>query len=101
MFVDSIWVDLWPQETDMPPADLYLGGINGDPYSQTMQRCCIARHGRGGLKIHSVNITKPLPIATVNIGFYDGHVEGVQDENLWTLIWHYGWQTPSPRPAEH
>jgi prepilin-type N-terminal cleavage/methylation domain-containing protein len=99
MFVDAVWPDLWPLETDLAPSNLFTG--QADPSNGTMGRCCIARHGSGSLKIHAVNTTQPLPNATVNACFSDGHAASVKLEDLWTLVWHNnGWQTPSPRPGE-
>lgn len=101
MFTDAMWPDCWPKESDNAPTDVYTGnaGVNGS--LDGMQRCCIARHGGAGLKVHSVNPFKPLPNATINVGYSDGHAAPVQLERLWTLTWHAGWQTPSPRPGEH
>jgi prepilin-type N-terminal cleavage/methylation domain-containing protein len=99
MFVDGIFPDLWPMETDKPPSDLYVG--QPDPTSGGyMGRCCIARHGGSGLKIHGINPIKPIPNnSTVKIAFADGHADSIQLPNLWTLVWHNGgWQTPSPLP---
>jgi prepilin-type N-terminal cleavage/methylation domain-containing protein/prepilin-type processing-associated H-X9-DG protein len=94
MFTDANWPDGWPRESDAPPTDLYLGSDATGLTSAAgyMGRYCLARHGGGGLKIHAVNPIKPLPTgARVNVGFCDGHVESVQDGNLWTLYWHNGW----------
>ncbi|HZI30848.1 MAG TPA: prepilin-type N-terminal cleavage/methylation domain-containing protein [Candidatus Binatia bacterium] len=98
MFTDAIWPDAWPLESDMPPTDLYAGQAN-PARGGYLGRLCIARHGSGGLKFHKVNISKPMPNATINISFCDSHVEGIRLENLWTLTWHKDWQRPSKRPG--
>jgi prepilin-type N-terminal cleavage/methylation domain-containing protein len=98
MFCDSIWVDLFPTETDYPPADLYTAD-NGS--GSGMSRVCIARHGGAGLKAHASSVFKPMPNgAKVNMAFSDSHVESVRLEDFWSFEWHNGWKTPSKRPGE-
>ncbi|HWY32117.1 MAG TPA: type II secretion system protein [Candidatus Acidoferrum sp.] len=95
VFVDSMWVDLWPYETDLPGSDLYNGTLG----EYGMQRCTISRHG--GVNPASAPRTfdpaNKMPGA-INAGLADGHVELVKLENLWQLYWHLNWQLPSPRP---
>src|SRR5262249_10801345 len=45
MFCDSVWVDAWPTETDVPARNLYTGDYGSDSTTTGMTRCCIARHG--------------------------------------------------------
>jgi prepilin-type N-terminal cleavage/methylation domain-containing protein/prepilin-type processing-associated H-X9-DG protein len=100
VFCDSIWVDAWPQETDRPWPDLTQAVNN---YQSTgisvggMARMMIARHKRPNSVPTAQNTTLPLPGA-INVGFFDGHVEMVPLQNLWSLYWALNWQPPSPRP---
>jgi prepilin-type N-terminal cleavage/methylation domain-containing protein len=93
VFVDSIWVDLWPYETDGPANDLYRGNLGGMP------RCTISRHGgvNPSSASRTFNTSNRMPGA-IDAGLADGHVELVKLENLWQLDWHLNWQAPSPRP---
>ena len=95
-FADSVWVDGWPLETDIPATDMYSGGdnVNGG-----LPLLCIARHGfkAASAAPRHVNVLNRLP-GNINAGFVDGHAAPVAVENLWTLNWHNGWVTPSPRP---
>jgi prepilin-type N-terminal cleavage/methylation domain-containing protein/prepilin-type processing-associated H-X9-DG protein len=98
VFVDANWMDLWPLETDPPCSDLYASIPLTDPTSN-MARATIARHG--GLNPASAP-RKLLPgqrmPGAINIGLFDGHVELVRLENLWTFFWHLDWQPPVRRP---
>jgi prepilin-type N-terminal cleavage/methylation domain-containing protein len=40
VFVDAMWVDVWPVETDLPCTDLYNGSLQTG-----MTHCTILRHG--------------------------------------------------------
>jgi len=100
VFCDSIWVDAWPQETDRPWPDLTQRVNN---YQNTgikvggMARMMVARHKRPNAVPTGLNTAQRLPGA-INIGFFDGHVEQVPLENLWTLCWALNWQPPATRP---
>jgi len=93
IFMDSVWVDTWPQATDPPSADLYQGD------NTAMGRICIARHGSMNVKAapRRVNTASPLP-GGVNIEFADGHAELVKLEKLWSLYWHRDYVPPATRP---
>jgi len=95
VFLDSMWVDLWPYETDPPGSDLYNGTLG----ETGMARCTIARHGGVNPARAPVNFdtSSRLP-GGINMGLADGHVQLVKLEDLWQLAWHRQWQTPSPRP---
>jgi prepilin-type N-terminal cleavage/methylation domain-containing protein len=88
-FCDSVWVDGWPEITDVPPTDLYHGGDTGGG----MQRLCIARHGYKN-PAQAPRIIAPnksaLPGA-IMMGFSDGHVQTEKLNNLWNLTWCLGW----------
>jgi len=95
VYCDSIWVDAWPQETDRPWPNLQTGAVSSGVGGMT--RMMIARHKRPSPVPTAQNTAPRLPGA-VNVGFFDGHVEQVPLENLWTLYWAQNWQVPSPRP---
>lgn len=99
VFMDSIWVDLWPLETDQP-VDLYAGTAGGNLSDTGIDRCVIMRHGGRTAtgSIANFDISRRLP-GCVNIGMADGHVEFVPLENLWQYYWHKDWLPPSPRPG--
>jgi prepilin-type N-terminal cleavage/methylation domain-containing protein len=96
-FMDAIWPDVWPRETDLPPTDLYAGSTSRP---EEMQRCAIARHGsRPALSApRNVDITQKLPPG-INLGLFDGHVEFSVLENLWNYTWHAGYVVPARRPG--
>ena len=73
IFVDSIWVDFWPQDDDFVPADhdLELGAAGGNYASRNhMLRLMIDRHG-----------------GKLSVSFLDGHVEPVALRKMWSLKW--------------
>ena len=88
-FVDSVWVDGWPWETDTPSGNLYAGSGTGTPF---MGRFTIPRHGgqSPGSASKNFNVANPLP-GSINIGFVDGHAETVKLQNLWHYYWHKNW----------
>ena len=88
VFLDEQWIDGWPQETDLPPIDLFTDGDS----TGGMSRYCIARHGNvppGGPPQHWPP-KAPLP-GGINAAFYDHHVELVPLESLWSLYWNKTW----------
>ena len=94
VFCDAVWVDLWPLETDPPADDLY----DGDPDSEGMTRCTIARHAANAGAAPRVFDTAQKMPGEINLGLADGHVEMSRLENLWQYYWHLNWTIPSPRP---
>jgi prepilin-type N-terminal cleavage/methylation domain-containing protein/prepilin-type processing-associated H-X9-DG protein len=93
VFVDAMWVDLWPLEDNPPGRDLYTGTLETG-----MTRCTIARHG--GIAANAprnFDSSQRLP-GSVNIGMADGHVEMEKLENLWNCYWHLDWNPPTIRP---
>jgi riboflavin synthase alpha subunit len=95
IFMDSVWINLDPLETDQPARNLYTG----DGSKEGMQRVTIARHGAGSASSapRSVSAGQKLP-GTIVMGFVDGHAESFKLEQLWTLYWHANWQPPAIRP---
>jgi prepilin-type N-terminal cleavage/methylation domain-containing protein/prepilin-type processing-associated H-X9-DG protein len=96
MFLDCIWVDLWPLATEPPARDLYAGAYNS---GTMMGRSTIARHGGRGAAGAPRNVPpgQPLPGA-VNMAMADGHSELVKINDLWDYYWHLHYQPPVKRP---
>ena len=77
VFMDGIWPDIWPQITDLPPANLYTGdGGSG------LGRMCVARHP---LRNVTVAPGDRLPSA-INMSYADGHAGRMPLKNLKTVI---------------
>jgi prepilin-type N-terminal cleavage/methylation domain-containing protein/prepilin-type processing-associated H-X9-DG protein len=93
IFVDSMWVDTWPETNSPAYQDLYNG-----TWQTALGRIDIARHGRRPSPVPTAYPTSAKLPGAINGVFYDGHVETVPLENLWSLYWHIGWQAPYPRP---
>jgi prepilin-type N-terminal cleavage/methylation domain-containing protein len=96
-FSDSVWVDGWPLEGDLPATDLYSGA---DDDQVGLHRLTIARHNykAAGAAPKNVPLGQPL-VGAITLGFADGHVAAVKLEQLWTLYWHLGW-APSAQPPK-
>jgi prepilin-type N-terminal cleavage/methylation domain-containing protein len=96
-FVDSIWVDTWPQATDLPARDLYNGDQSGGVGS--IGRNTIARHGGRSPATAPRNVPAGQRLTGgVNIGCADGHVEQPKLEDLWNFYWHRNYTPPAKRP---
>jgi prepilin-type N-terminal cleavage/methylation domain-containing protein len=98
-FMDSIWVDLWPEATDTPARNLYAGEINNSANQGPMGRLTIARHGGKGAMSAPRNVPAgtTMPGAVV-IGMADGRAAPIRLENLWKLYWHWDYKPPAQRP---
>ncbi len=84
-FMDAIWPDTWPEASDVPPADLFLGNVNS-----SLGRICLARHPfLPNVKSAS---GKPLPKSAINVGYVDGHAGKLALQQLKTVIWHKDYQ---------
>lgn len=74
IFIDSIWVDLWPNEGDTVSTTLDLdtggSGKNGTAPRDMMRRAMIDRHG-----------------GDLSVSFLDGHVEPIHLSMMWSLKW--------------
>jgi prepilin-type N-terminal cleavage/methylation domain-containing protein len=88
-FSDSVWVDGWPETTDLPATNLYYGGDVGSG----MQRLNITRHiyknPSQAPRSVPANISS-LP-GGIMMGFSDGHAQLERLNNLWNLTWCLGW----------
>lgn len=80
LFLDSIWLDGYPHDNDLPPAEQgdWIGG-----YPHNMQRYCIDRHGNG----------------VINSLFLDLSLQKVGLKGLWGLKWHRRYDTNATRPT--
>jgi prepilin-type processing-associated H-X9-DG protein len=94
--MDGIWPDTWPEITDAPSSDLFMGNVNS-----ALGRISIARHPL--VRTRSTS-NKPLPSA-INIGYVDGHSGKLALQKLKTVYWHVGyvpvedvWKTTPPPP---
>ena len=98
VFVDANWIDIFPLEQNPPWTNLYTGKPFAVPGGD-IGRCTIARHGAGSPASapRQLKAGQPLP-GSVNMSLFDGHVESVKLEQLWTYNWHRGWETPAKRP---
>jgi prepilin-type N-terminal cleavage/methylation domain-containing protein len=79
-FMDAIWPDTWPEITDKPPTDLFLGAVNN-----ALGRICITRHPLNTKGRSSNNM--PLPGA-INMSYVDGHSGRIPLQKLKTVYWH-------------
>lgn len=74
VFADCLYVDAWPEDTDVCPDNFNLDGDKGN--GGFMSRYLMNRHG-----------------SHTNVTFVDGHQEAVKLEELWSLKWHAQFQT--------
>jgi len=100
LFMDSMWVDCWPEATDPPASDFYNGALwGGANQTGPICRITIARHwskpAQGAPR--NVNTAQRLP-GGINLGFFDGHADISQIENLWSFYWHKDYVPPLVRP---
>lgn len=92
VFMDGMWADTWPRNSSPP----YPNMLTGDS-SSPMGRINIARHGSRPPGLGHVDTTSRLP-GSINMSFYDGHVELMPQENLWGQNWSVGYVPPTTRP---
>jgi prepilin-type processing-associated H-X9-DG protein len=73
-------------------------GFSGDVAGggEGMDRFLIARHNphRPNVPPSNANLTQPLP-GGINMVFFDGHVQGVSLDVLWSFYWHPNWTSPT------
>jgi hypothetical protein len=97
LFVDSIWVDCWPEPTDAPARDLYNGDQSGGVGA--IGRNTIPRHGGKppGAAPRNWPAGARLP-GGIDVGCADGHVDAAPLEKLWSYYWYRGYKIPNSRP---
>jgi len=95
VFGDAMWVDAWPEATDKPARNLYLG----DGPAGGLTRYMVARHGGASPKSapRDVPAGNRLP-GSISLACADGHVESSKLENLWNYQWNKTYQIPVTRP---
>lgn len=96
VFADGYASEVQPLTNDLPEPNLYE-----NPDYLGIATVAIARHGNrpASAAPRSVDISKPLP-GMIDMAIFDGHVEKVPLESLWTYYWDAIWLVPSPRPGE-
>jgi prepilin-type N-terminal cleavage/methylation domain-containing protein/prepilin-type processing-associated H-X9-DG protein len=100
IFADGMWPQTWPLSNDLPATNLYAGDTSmSDAMAVMMMRLTLSRHGSrpASAAPRNYDITHRLP-GSIDVAFFDGHVENSPLENLWNYYWCYGYQVPSPRP---
>jgi prepilin-type N-terminal cleavage/methylation domain-containing protein/prepilin-type processing-associated H-X9-DG protein len=86
-----------PRASDLPANNLASGAFPFSPWS--MAGFTIPRHGsRPSTVLSDFPPSEKLPGA-INVAFYDGHVETVKLERLWSLYWHRDYVPPAKRPG--
>ncbi len=103
LFADGVqwWLGatIWqgPRATDLPASNLASGVFPGPPWS--MSAFTIPRHGSRPSKV-STNYAPNLPLpGAINLASYDGHVETVKLDRLWSFYWHKDYVPPAKRPG--
>jgi prepilin-type N-terminal cleavage/methylation domain-containing protein len=99
-FVDAVWPDIAPHTNDFPANDLFNGQVVSPVGTAAMGACTIARHGSRPASQAPRNwpITQKMP-GSVDVSFFDAHVELVKLDNLWQLIWNKTYEVPIKRPG--
>jgi prepilin-type N-terminal cleavage/methylation domain-containing protein len=95
VFMDSIWVDAWPEAADRPAVNLAQGEVSG---SGNMARLTIPRHGARPATVPTVHSSSQRLPGAINMTLFDGHTKVVKLENLWDLAWHNSYIPPATRP---
>jgi len=104
VFADGIWIDTWPEETELlgtlEPLNLYTGNNSGVTVPAGnlggMGRYLIDRHGGVAPAQAPTSVpTGSTDLGAINIGFFDAHVEVVQLITIYQYTWHLGWEKPA------
>jgi len=99
VFADCVWNDGGDSLTPNDSGPYNTSPGSPDYYQQSskqtgLARFCVARHGSapGNVKSWSPGGTPP---GSINVAFYDTHIETVKIANLWNLPWNRDWKAPS------
>jgi prepilin-type N-terminal cleavage/methylation domain-containing protein/prepilin-type processing-associated H-X9-DG protein len=88
-----------PHERDLPASNLFFGAKDAFINLSAMSNFTIPRHGARPRSIPTKFAPADKLPGAINMSFYDGHVEQVKLERLWSLYWHRNWRTPAKRPG--
>jgi prepilin-type N-terminal cleavage/methylation domain-containing protein len=100
VFGDSVWCDAGGAMSPTDPAPHFQGSANPDYYEQDLsnvggvKRFCVARHGSTPSSLKSWP-SGSRPPGSINMAFFDTHIELVQIGNLWNLPWNRDWVAPN------
>ena len=84
IFMDGIWADCWPTDSDDPPWDLYDGVYD----SGNLGRIAIVRHGSLSPSQAPRFTRSPfLRNGGIQMVYADGHASYVTITNLWQQVW--------------
>ncbi len=85
-----------PRAGQLPPSDLThaLGRLEN-----TMPAFVIPRHGSRPRTLSTNHPPDQKLPGAINMTFYDGHVDQVRLERLWSLYWHRNYAPPEKRPG--
>jgi prepilin-type N-terminal cleavage/methylation domain-containing protein/prepilin-type processing-associated H-X9-DG protein len=102
IFADGVMEGFTPFETDFPATDLIVGLNRASDLPLDhggIDRVTIPRHGARPSPIpENLPHAARLP-GSINVSFFDGHVQMVALEKLWQLTWHSEWQVAAKRPG--
>jgi prepilin-type N-terminal cleavage/methylation domain-containing protein/prepilin-type processing-associated H-X9-DG protein len=82
-FMDALWPDTWPGQSDLPPTDLYLGTTG-----TSLGRICLARHPLK--RSAKIKTGEKLPSA-INMSYADGHAAKLKLQDIKKVTWHIGY----------
>lgn len=90
--------DWWaaPYYTDPLPKNILTGK---DPSPRQMHTVSLPRHGSRPSSVPEPWPSRERLPGAVNVSFYDGHVEKVKTDDLWSLLWHRNYPTAWKRPG--
>jgi prepilin-type N-terminal cleavage/methylation domain-containing protein/prepilin-type processing-associated H-X9-DG protein len=104
VLADGIHWGVTPHANDPAPSNLSQsfsagGADNHFGVSFPMSIVATPRHGSRPLYMRTPWPKEERLPGAVNVAFFDGHVEAVPLEKLWSLYWHHDWRPPEARPG--
>jgi prepilin-type processing-associated H-X9-DG protein len=94
LLVDAVYHMVYPRSVDQPAVITLWNSKKEIIGNIWMGVVALPRHGSGPRSL-PVGSQTALP-GSVNVGFYDGHVEQIRLPRLWDLTWHYNYPTTRP-----